>query len=136
MASLSRQHFIALGDALHWSTLDVDRSTREEIVRAVSDALATFNGRFDRETFSDRVKTGPYRFSVVENVPGYMPDTLPERFETRRDAEEYAQGLAEELREQGYRVTGNRRDGYTAHHPTKTHDLGRVIDVVDLVEVS
>lgn len=69
-----------------------------------------------------------YRYVVVENTPGYMPDSEPVEFTNRREAGQYALSLARELREQGYRVTGNTRDGYYAERDAD--DLGRIIKIL------
>lgn len=64
---------------------------------------------------------------VIENTPGHMPDSEPADFRTKRQAMAYAASLANELREQGYQVTGS-HGNYTAEHPDRIHDLGRVIE--------
>lgn len=68
-------------------------------------------------------------YAVTESTPGYMPDGEPAIFTTRGAAQRYAHSLAQGLRGQGYRVTGNMRDGYRGElHP---RDLGRVIEIGD-----
>jgi hypothetical protein len=131
MGSLSRMHFERIADALYWSTDNLDPVARANVVEAIGDVLAEFNGGFRRDLFEDRVKTGPYRWAVVESVPGYLPDSDPEHFETIREAQQFAKGLADELRESGYKVTGNQISGYQAHDPEKLHDLGRVVEIID-----
>lgn len=68
------------------------------------------------------------RYVVVENTPGYLPDEEPAEFTNRREAGQYALSLARELKEQGYRVTGNMRDGYYAERDAD--DLGRIIEIL------
>lgn len=68
------------------------------------------------------------RYVVMENTPGYMPDTEPAEFANRREVGQYALSLARELREQGYRVTGNMREGYYAERDAD--DLGRIIKIL------
>lgn len=61
---------------------------------------------------------------VIENTPGYMPDSEPAAFTNRKEAASYAYSLAKDLRDQGYKVIGS--DGFydaTLH----ANDLGRVI---------
>jgi hypothetical protein len=72
-------------------------------------------------------------YHVIENTPGYMPDDPdPSVFTSKRDAQAYAQELAESLREDGYHVSGNRRDGYYGERDA--NDLGRVIEISDCDE--
>jgi hypothetical protein len=71
-------------------------------------------------------------FIVIENTPGYLPESEPVEFETYDAAVAYAHELADELEEQGYRTDrgwassanllaiGAARDG---------RDLGRFIAV-------
>lgn len=69
-------------------------------------------------------------YHVVENTRGYLPESEPISFDTKAAAGSYALSLANELREQGHRVSGNQRDGYTAEDPSKMYDLGRVIEIL------
>lgn len=72
-------------------------------------------------------------YHVVENTPGYMPESEPACFKSRRAAEQYAADLARQLRDDGYKVSGNARDGYWAHRdPDDPYDLGRVIEIVEV----
>ena len=64
-------------------------------------------------------------YHVVENTPGYMPDSDPGTFTSRRAAVSYAVSLGRELREQGYTVTGRDGDYYGEQSAS---DLGRVIE--------
>ena len=68
-------------------------------------------------------------YHVLESTPGYMPEVEPAHFNSKRAAHEYAQGLARELREAGYRVSGARGD-YYGERPRDSYDLGRVIETV------
>ena len=78
-------------------------------------------------------------FLVIENTPGYMPESEPAEFEEYADAVAYADELADELEEQGY-VTDRSwasRDNYYAVNATtdeKIYDLGRTIEVIRLSE--
>lgn len=66
---------------------------------------------------------------VVENTPGYLPDDMDDSTFIRiTEARNYAMSLAQELREQGYHVSGNRKYGYYAEKGN--NDLGRVIEVL------
>lgn len=68
------------------------------------------------------------RWVVVENTPGYMPESIPAAFTNRQDADRYAAELARELRDEGYSVSGSARDGgYSAER--NADDLGRVIEI-------
>lgn len=98
-------------------------------------------------------------YHVIENTPGYLPDTdePPFAYTSRRAAESYAKDLVDEYREHGefvkrwhrprfgepfmaevwipqYRISGTRRDGYAIEDRTQIHDLGRVIDIVECSE--
>lgn len=68
------------------------------------------------------------RYVVVENAPGYLPDSEPAEFTNKREAGQYALSLARELREQGYRVRGNMHVGYYAERDAD--DLGRIIKIL------
>jgi hypothetical protein len=67
-------------------------------------------------------------YHVVENTPGYLPESEPACFRTKGEAENYAQSLADELRDQGYRVSGNKHNGYYAERDR--NDLGRVGEIL------
>ena len=136
--SMSRKHFIDLADAIYYATeqANLSNSQHDRITQAIGNVCASYNGRFDRETFRARATTGPNRYSVIENVPGYLPDSNPATFSTRREAESYARDLASELRDEGWKVTGSASNGgYQAANPELIHDLGRVIEVVDLAYI-
>ena len=74
----------------------------------------------------------PHHYHVVENTPGYLPDSEPATFTSRRDAGSYALSLARELRSDGYHVSGTRETGYYAERDSS--DLGRVIEISDCYE--
>lgn len=78
-------------------------------------------------------------YVVVENIPGYMPESDPVSFTDLTLAQGYAESLA-----QGYRDTwGKMRDKgrimvqkegervWMVLCPDKPHDLGRVIEIMD-----
>ncbi len=67
-------------------------------------------------------------YVVVENTPGYLPDSEPASFVRKQDALDHMRDLAEELREDGYKVRGSMREGgyYGERH---SNDLGRVIEL-------
>ena len=71
----------------------------------------------------------PGKWVVVENTPGYLPDNDPAQFYALQPAQEYAHDLADELRESGYKVWGNKRDGY--YGELHDNDLGRVIEIME-----
>lgn len=72
-------------------------------------------------------------YHVIENTPGYLPDSEPACFRTKASAEAYARELAEELRGEGYHVSGSAKGGgYYAER--SRDDLGRVIEIVALDE--
>ena len=52
-------------------------------------------------------------YAVVVNMPGYMPDNPPAICRSLTYARDCAKYEAARFREDGYRVTGNMRDGYT-----------------------
>jgi hypothetical protein len=75
-----------------------------------------------------------FTFVVSENTPGYLPDVEPEAFDSWADAVRYANWLAEELEEQGYRVLSRSKSeklfySIDLETASKLHDLGRVIEV-------
>jgi hypothetical protein len=76
----------------------------------------------------------PRHWHVIENTPGYMPDSDPGTFSARRDAVRDATALARELREDGYhgRTTFD-RDGY-GYLERDARDLGRVITIEQCAE--
>lgn len=72
-------------------------------------------------------------YHVIENTPGYLPDSEPATFTNRREANRYAAGLAAELREDGYHVYGSAESGlYSAERSAS--DLGRAIEVTPCTE--
>lgn len=82
-------------------------------------------------------------YHVVENTPGYLPDSdMPSTYPTKHAAQDAAQELADGYRndfDNEYIVTGNKRDGYEIDAPEKMYDLGRVIEIIpcaDNCEVS
>ena len=74
---------------------------------------------------------------VVENTPGYLPDSEPYTTASVGSARAYAQELADGYRQDSdgnYRVVGNHRDGYGISDRDRTHDLGRVIEIIECRE--
>jgi hypothetical protein len=66
---------------------------------------------------------------VCENQPGCLPESVPERYPWRGDAVARAMELKEELREQGYKVSGN-MDSLLEYYATRhNNDPGRVVTV-------
>ena len=51
-------------------------------------------------------------YAVIVNMPGYMPDNPPAIFRRLQDARTYAANEAKGFRNEGWKVTGNMRDGY------------------------
>ena len=79
-------------------------------------------------------------YHVVENTPGYLPDSDdPAIFTSRRAAERYASSLAQELRTmyldhgEPYHLSGSARNGIIYGERDEA-DLGRVIEIIDCVE--
>lgn len=68
-------------------------------------------------------------YHVCENTPGCLPESDPYVTTSRKQAGNYAYDLAQELRIEGYDVTGNKRDGY--YGELSPNDLGRVIDIIE-----
>jgi hypothetical protein len=129
---LTKQHFELIADTI----AELPERERLSVAHVFARKLATTNAYFNRELFIGRAQHGAGRYSVVENTPGYMPDSDPEAFETRKHAEAYAVSLANEYRDDAeYKVHGNAKDGYAIEDTTKFEDLGRVIEVVDLYEL-
>ena len=64
-------------------------------------------------------------YHVCENTPGYLPDSDPATFTSKRDAMAYARSLASELRDDGYHVRGSHGNYYGE---LDANDLGRVIE--------
>jgi len=69
------------------------------------------------------------RYYVVENTPSCLPESDPVYFESKEDAQSYAQELANELRSLGYHVKGNKQSGYYAKRDK--NDLGRVVEIME-----
>lgn len=67
-------------------------------------------------------------YHVVENTPGYLPDSEPATFTSRRAAVAYAFELVGQLREDGYKVTGRDGDYYAERDAS---DLGRAIETME-----
>jgi hypothetical protein len=78
-----------------------------------------------------RRRIGVKHYHVVENTPGYLPESdEPMTFTSRRAAERYAAELAAELRELGYRTSGSARSGCISAE-RDSDDLGRVVEIID-----
>jgi hypothetical protein len=78
-------------------------------------------------------------YIVIENTPGYLPDSDdPAEFEDYADAVAYANELADELEEEGYSTDRSwaSQDNLYAVSATRDdpHDLGRWIEVVNAEE--
>ena len=74
---------------------------------------------------------------VVENTPGYLPESEPYVTASVESARACAQDLADGYRQDpdgDYLVVGNRRDGYVISDRERTHDLGRVIEIIECNE--
>ena len=75
-------------------------------------------------------------YVVVENTPGYLPESEPAEFDEYADAVAYANELADELEEQGYTTDRSwaSQDNMYAISATRSDtvapDLGRVIEVI------
>lgn len=66
---------------------------------------------------------------VFENQPGCLPESIVERYPWKGDAVARAMELKEELREQGYKVSGN-MGWLLAYYATRhKNDPGRVVTV-------
>jgi hypothetical protein len=72
-------------------------------------------------------------YHVNIHTPGYLPEDIA-YFRSIVNARSYMLELANQLREAGYRVSGNKRDGYYGEDPEKMYDLGRVIEMMDCHE--
>lgn len=78
-------------------------------------------------------------YLVIENTPGYLPESEPAEFEDIETARGYAAELAAELEEMGYRVIESVSNQYGAlwrleRDDTVAPDLGRVIEIVPAEE--
>jgi uncharacterized protein YebE (UPF0316 family) len=72
-------------------------------------------------------------YHVNIHTPGYLPEDSA-YFRSVVNARSYMLELANQLREEGYRVSGNKRDGYYGEDPEKMYDLGRIIEMMDCRE--
>lgn len=72
-------------------------------------------------------------YHVVENTPGYLPDSDPSTHTSRLNAERDAAELARQLREDGYHTRGSARSGQI-YAERDARDLGRVIEVIPCAE--
>jgi hypothetical protein len=132
---LSRATFEVVGDLLYevGDLLDLDDHQRHAVAKLAVDTLAPTNGAFRRDVFAARVILGERQWAVSESTPGYLADSEPARFSTKRQAERYAVELVGELRADGYRVSGSAKLGiWHGTHPERIADLGRVVEVYDL----
>lgn len=70
-------------------------------------------------------------YVVIENTPGYLPDSEPAEFGLWDEAVDYAESLARELEEDGYAVFRSEDIGryWVARADRGGRDLGRVIEV-------
>jgi hypothetical protein len=77
-------------------------------------------------------RSRPRSYVVIENTPGYLPDTPPARFRSKVDAEAHANELVRQLREEGYTKWGSVKKGYVEMADRKNkHGLPRVIEIVE-----
>jgi hypothetical protein len=67
-------------------------------------------------------------YHVIENSPGYLPESDPLVTRSKREARAYAKTLAHDLREAGYRVAHNHQDGYSADRSPADC---RVIEIIE-----
>lgn len=79
------------------------------------------------------VDEGTVEWLVVENTPGYLPDSEPAGFQTWTEAHEYAESLVDDLTngvydEDYYVVAYDRNRGYW-YLERSPNDLGRVITI-------
>lgn len=76
------------------------------------------------------------KYVVVENTPGYMPDSDPGVFDTIEEAKADAAALAENCDDDYYEGAATIReeaDGMLFYVSTdEEHDLGRVIEVMEV----
>jgi hypothetical protein len=128
---MTRQHFELVADLLHelGDTLDLRPDQRAQAAQVTARTLAATNPRFKPDTFEDRATYGSRQWVTIESTPGYLPDSEPATFITRREAERHAFELVGELRELGYSVTGSARVGTWHATNGSAHDLGRVVEV-------
>ena len=69
-------------------------------------------------------------YHVIENTPGYLPESEPYVCRKAGDARAYLADLAYSLREDGYkRQSGSLRAGYL-EFAQGSDDLGRVIEMI------
>jgi hypothetical protein len=76
-------------------------------------------------------------YVVVENTPGYLPENEGAEFDSRVEAEDYAETLAAEAAE-SIAAWEERRPTVTRESPTlwrittgAEHDLGRVVEIIE-----
>ena len=70
-------------------------------------------------------------YVVVENTPGYLPDSDPKKYDTYEAAVAYSDDLAAQLREAGYVCLRDGDGGYECEFPTAPYDLYRVIELIE-----
>lgn len=84
----------------------------------------------------------PARFVVVENTPGYLPESEGSDFDELADAERYADELAREIANDYYAETGYvvavEKDGARLWRVATgaPHVLGRVVEIIERTEAS
>lgn len=86
------------------------------------------------------------RYMVIESTPGYLPDDdHPATFSDLSEARVYAQDLVCEICDEIYEgeaglegcftIEGSFQEdlSVTIYDRSKTHDLGRVVEIIDLI---
>ena len=71
-------------------------------------------------------------YVVIENTPGYLPESEPATFRSKAAAQSYMLDLQSELREQGFhRSYGSSKEGYIEMIEKSKHALPRVIEMTE-----
>lgn len=74
-------------------------------------------------------------YHVYANVAGYMPDSDSVYYATsKKEAGQIATSIAQEYREDGYRLHGNQRDGYVCERTDSRWALDTYISIAECCE--
>lgn len=71
-------------------------------------------------------------FLVIENTPGYLPESEGVACDTFDEAVVVAKGMKEDLLELGYKVYGNIRRDHIYLAERHANDLGRLVAIEEV----
>lgn len=98
---------------------------KENMIILVSESISTIMDVIGGENIKGEIMI---KYIVIENTPGYMPESAPVSFRSFPLAQEYMNGLIEELIESEYYIVQKLED--YAYLERNANDLGRVIEII------